>query len=529
MSGIAGAFLLPSRSQKTVYDRLKHMVPKLENRGQAGFGVAAFMHAKGFQYTKSCRPPRDFATIDYDEQGANFRPHVAIAHIRTPSSRENSDGDVQPLDNHKAGHRHLTVCLNGALANADELKEELLAQGYRFGSRTDAELPLKLIERICQKDYWQHALPVDYEKVFRDIDVRIDGAIIALLLDGQGNLTAFRNRSDLRPLEFMKTEDGFVLFASENCAFSGLQGQADEILPSHIKYVDGQTGDCITRFVGRAGHSPKLCAYETLYLGNTKTSIRGHSHLSTRHNIGVTLGRIISPTLVVETGSAPIIVSSMPRTGKPYADVLFASLAEQQGALVQRHEVIATCCSERTLIGIAGERKSLIAQKYRVASKDVTGRTIIIADEALIRGDTSRAVTEMLLAAGAKAVHWAIGSPPIVAPNYYGMGIDTIDELAFWKVWKTLPPEARQNSLRFHKIESQTLTVIERHIALSINAASVTYLPFHSLVSLLPQGHDGIDLSPFTVEMPTPAGQKRANENLNRLVADLAFTKVSAA
>lgn len=106
MSGIAGAFVLPSsHSQETVYNRLKHMVPKLDNRGQAGFGLAAFMHAKGIRYIRSCRPPRELVTIDCDGQDANFRPHVAIAHIRNPSSQENGGNVAQPVDNHKAGCR----------------------------------------------------------------------------------------------------------------------------------------------------------------------------------------------------------------------------------------------------------------------------------------------------------------------------------------------------------------------------------------------------------------------------------------
>ncbi|MDF0492902.1 hypothetical protein [Bradyrhizobium yuanmingense] len=527
MSGVAGAFVLPSsRSKKTVYDQLKHMVPKLENRGQAGFGVAAFMHEGGFQYTKSCRPPRKLAGIDHNEQDARFRSNAAIAHVRTPSFRGKSYADLEPLDNHKAGFRHLAVCLNGALVNADELSEALRAEGHLFSSKSDAEILLRLIERICQRDYWQHALPVDYETVFQEIDGLIDGAVSALLLDGLGTLTAFRNRSGLRPLEFMQTEDGFLLFASENSAFSGLKGQVDEIQPSHIKLVNGRTGVCLDSFVGRALHNPKLCAYETLYLANARTLVRGQSNLTTRRNIGMTLGRVLWPRLTVEASSAPIIVASMPRTGAPYADGLFSCLLKQQAAMVERDEVIAISRSHRTLIGARSQRKSLISQKYRLNGKDVTDRIIIVADEALIRGDTSRAVTEMLLGAGAKAVHWAIGSPPVVAPNYYGMGIETIDELAFWNVWKTLPSEARQESLRFHKIAPQTLELIQHKIALSINAATVTYLPFQALLSLLPQGHDGIDLSAFTFEMPTPAGQKRANENLNRLIADPLYENV---
>ncbi|AMA61543.1 hypothetical protein BCCGELA001_28885 [Bradyrhizobium sp. CCGE-LA001] len=414
----------------------------------------------------------------------------------------------------------MAVCFNGALVNANELREELRAEGHQLNSKLDTEVLLRLIERICQRDYWQHFLAVDYEKVFQELNGLVDGAVSALLLDGLGNLTAFRNSSGLRPLEFMQTEDGFLLFASENSAFSGLKGQIDEVRPSHIKHVNGRTGDCLDRFVGGAQREPKLCAYETLYLANARTLVRGQSNLTTRRNIGMSLGRVLWPRITIGTGSAPIIVASMPRTGAPYADGLFACLLKQQADLIERVEVIGISHSQRTLIGDLGQRKSLISQKYRLNGKDVTDRIIIVADEALIRGDTSRAVTEMLLGAGAKAVHWAIGSPPIVAPNYYGMGIETIDELAFWNIWKTLPSEARKESLRFHRIPPQTLEVIQRGIALSIKAATVTYLPFEALLSLLPQGHDGIDLSAFTFEMPTPAGQKRANENLNRLLAD---------
>ncbi|WP_338695272.1 hypothetical protein V5279_03930 [Bradyrhizobium sp. 26S5] len=139
----------------------------------------------------------------------------------------------------------------------------------------------------------------------------------------------------------------------------------------------------------------------------------------------------------------------MPRTGGPFADGLFASLAEY-GLFAKRREVVATTFLQRTLLGTTGERKSRISQKYRVLETDLAKTSIIIVDEALIRGDTSQAVTSMLLTAGARAVHWAIGSPPIVAPNYYGMGIDTLDELAFWQIWKRLPSEQRAQSLRFH-------------------------------------------------------------------------------
>lgn len=518
MPGVAAAFLsFSNNSSATVYDRLKHMVPKLALRGQAGVCVAAFMPNEGFRYARTLQLSCDSVRIEHDEQDPNFRPHVAIAHIRSRYSQIRHDGDFQPARRIAGNSRHLAISLDGALVNARVLRGELLAKGHRLGGNTDAELLLKWIEHTCERDYWRQGLPVKYENVFRDIDDRIDGAVSALFLDGDGTLVAYRSRCGLRPLETMQTDDGFLLFASENCAFAGLQGKTKQIRPGHIKYVDGKTGCCVDRSVSDGKYKAKLCAYETLYLGNPNTSFEGQSHSETRYNLGVALGRLVAQRLQAESGSASSIVSSMPHTGGPYADGLFASL-QDCGLFAQRQDVIATQFSQRTLIGAPGERKSRISQKYRVSGINLTNATIIVVDEALIRGDTSRAVTNILLAAGAKAVHWAIGSPPIVAPNYYGMGIDTLDELAFWQAWKRLSSEQRTQSLRFHNIEPQVLKIIERNIAASINAASITYLPFPLFVSLLPYRKDGIDLSPFTFEMPTPAGQKRANRNLRKLV-----------
>ncbi|WP_244522238.1 hypothetical protein [Bradyrhizobium embrapense] len=518
MSGIAAAFLLPwNNSHQTVYDRLTLMLPKLALRGQAGVGVAAFMHNKGIRYKSASQPSRELSAVGIDERDLKFNPHVAIAHVRGRTRRD-AKSDDQPARNRRTNTHQLAMFLDGALANAPEVRAELVAQGHTLG-RTDVEPLPKLVEHICERDYWRQGLRVDYEKVFREIDERIDGAISALLLDAEGNLIAFRNRYGLRPLEFMRTDDGFLLFASENCAFAGLRGESDQILPGYIKYVDGKRGHCLDRRVSASQETAKLCVYEALYLGNPDTSIEGQSHRETRYNIGFSLGDLIAQRICAEQDGDPVIVSSMPHTGGPYADGLFSSLLAR-GVNVERREVIETRLSERTLIGPTSERKHRIARKYRLASTDVGRRTILIADEALIRGDTSLTITNMLLAAGAEAVHWGIGSPPIVAPNYYGVDIEAIDELAFWQAWKRLPAQQQKRSLLFKDIEPHVLQSLDRRIAAAINAATVTYLPFSRLSSLLPRGSQGIDLSPFTFEMPTLAGQSRANRDLHNLVAD---------
>ncbi|RXH28987.1 hypothetical protein XH99_14230 [Bradyrhizobium nanningense] len=411
--------------------------------------------------------------------------------------------------------------MDGALVNAAELRGELLGQGQPSVPSSDAEILLQWIEHSCEQNYWRHGLSTNYEAVFRELDERIDGAISALVLDDEGNLVAYRSRSGLRPLETMRTSDGFFLFASEDSAFTAFEGTARQLSPGYIKYVDGQTGRSGDHSVSNGRHTAKLCAYETLYLGNSDTTIQGQSHFKTRYNIGFALGGPVSQRLKTKSCSTPMIVSSMPHTGGPYADGLFASLAGHN-FFAERREVIATRFVERTLIGTREERQSRIDQKYGVSEPDLSGKTIIMVDEALIRGDTSRAVTKMLLAAGVRAVHWAIGSPPIVAPNYYGIGIDTLDELAFWRTWKALPPEERAQSLRFHRMTPEVLSRVEDSMAACINAATLSYLPFQLLASLLADRLDVFDLSAFTFKMPTPAGQRRADRNLRALVGSTA-------
>ncbi|MEK9282335.1 hypothetical protein MTR72_22315 [Bradyrhizobium sp. ISRA442] len=516
MSGVAGAFICASSEPSSrVVDQLKKMIPTLALRGQAGVVVSAFMQERGIRYGTAFQSNDNSVRIDCIEQEPRFRPHVAIAQIRSGSCGTRGDGDA-----HSIPSRHFAISLDGALANARELRSELRAQGQLIGTNTDTELLLRWIERSCEREYWRHGLPADYEAIFRELDDRIDGAITALLLDKNGDLVAYRNRSGLRPLETMRTDDGLLLFASETCAFAGLEGEIQQLLPGSIQRVDAKTGGSVDHTLNRRRYKAKLCAYETLYLGSPNTSVEGHSHRQTRYNIGLALGRIVAERVQAEPLLLPPIVSSMPNTGGPYADGLFDSLAEQ-GVPAERTDVVATQFPERTLLGKSRARQSRIAQKYRVSEPAVANRTIIVADEALIRGDTSQAVTAMLLAAGAKAVHWAIGSPPIVAPNYYGMGIDTLDELAFWQAFKRLPPELRAQCLRFHRMDPRALRLLESNIATAIQAATITYLPFRALLSILANRLEGIDLSPFTLEMPTPAGRQRADRNLEVLLAAL--------
>ncbi|MET4790895.1 glutamine phosphoribosylpyrophosphate amidotransferase [Bradyrhizobium japonicum] len=266
MSGVAGAFLCASSEPwSRVVDQLKKMIPTLALRGQAGVAVSAFMQERGIRHGRAFQSDDNSLRIDGIEQEPRFRPHVAIAQIRSGSCGTRGDGDVQSTPS-----RHFAISLDGALVNAHELRSELLAQGRLIDTNTDAELLLRWIERSCERKYWRRGLPADYEAIFRELDDRIDGAISALLLDMNGDLVAYRNRSGLRPLETMRASNGFLLFASENCAFAGLKGETQQLLPGSIRRVDAKSGRSVDHILNSRGCKAKLCALRNSLFGKSE-------------------------------------------------------------------------------------------------------------------------------------------------------------------------------------------------------------------------------------------------------------------
>ncbi|MEX3953358.1 glutamine amidotransferase class-II [Paraburkholderia sp. EG287A] len=527
MAGIAAAFKLPdSVSDETVLSRLGKMAAKLANRGQCGADLLVFMEKTGTtRYRSNCLPSK-YIPIEQSEYSITIShpASVGLAHIHSHTPVKSDPSNVQPRSNSEFNHNEkntfISISLNGALANGHDLKDELQKHGILPRGNDDAEIFMRFVELICRRDYWKFGEPINYKKVFREIDLRIDGAVSALLLDGHGNLVAYRNQGGIRPLDFMTTTDKFILFASENGAFIDFDGEYEEVLPSHIKVIDAQTGLLTDHFVGDEKHPATLCAFESIYIGNLETKNKNQCHESTRYKIGSELSELVPQKIGYGPHREKIIISSMPDTGRPYADGLFSQLSKKDPENYERAEVVRLNLSQRTLISDAHQRKSLINQKYQVIDVRVSGRMIVIVDEALIRADTSKDVTQKLIDAGASGVHWVIGSPPIIAPNYYGVGIQHMEELAFWKIWRRLPDHIRQCGLSLQNMDPSMIRIIEQEIALFIKAGSVTYLPLRSLIAVLPGADDCNDLSPFTLRMPTQSGLRMAARNFHKIVVE---------
>nr|WP_233445554.1 MULTISPECIES: glutamine amidotransferase class-II [Paraburkholderia] len=357
------------------------MAAKLANRGQCGADLLVFSEKTGTtRYHSDCLPSK-YIPIEQSEYAITIShpASVGLAHIHNHTPVQSDPPNVQPRSNSEFNHNEkntfISISLNGALANGHDLKDELQKHGALSRGNDDAEIFMRFVELICRRDYWKFGERVNYKKVFREIDLRIDGAVSVLLLDGHGNLVAYRNQGGIRPLDFMKTTDKFVLFASENGAFIYFDGECEEVLPSHIKVMDAQTGLLTDHFVGDEKHPATLCAFESIYIGNLETKSKNQRHESTRYKLGSELSELMRQKISYGQHSGPITISSMPDTGRPYADGLFSQLSKEDPTNYERMEVVRLNLSQRTLIGDVRQRKSLINQKYQIIDARVSGRT----------------------------------------------------------------------------------------------------------------------------------------------------------
>jgi amidophosphoribosyltransferase len=297
----------------------------------------------------------------------------------------------------------VAVAHNGNLINADELRAELISHGSIFGSTSDTEIVLHLLARSDPS-------ASKIENVIAALQ-RLRGAFSLLLLF-EDRLVVARDRHGLRPLA-MGELDGAVVFASETCAFDLIGaryirdigvGEVLEVFP------DGSTKSFFP--FGFSKQAP--CIFEYVYFARPDSNVFGRNVYQLRKNMGAQLAK--------ESPADADLVIAVPDSGVAaaigYAEA--AGLPFEMG-LVRNHYVGRTFIEPKQSIRDFGVKIKLNANPAVLA-----GKSIIVVDDSIVRGTTSRKLVAMLRQAGATRVHLRISSPPTTDPCYYG--IDTPDK-----------------------------------------------------------------------------------------------------
>jgi amidophosphoribosyltransferase len=373
----------------------------LQHRGQESTGISS---SDGDQvYThKSMGYVADVFSEDVLKR---LKGMNAIGHTRYSTAGDSSEGNAQPIVV-KNIRSYGTVALvhNGNLINAVSLRDSLASRGAIFQSTSDSEVILHLLAR-SEADNLLDALA--------ETLAQVQGAFSLLLLT-QDSLIAVRDANGFRPLNMGKV-NGAHIFASETCAFDLLGASyIREVEPGEIVCVQGDEVRSM-----KALHAPRLakCIFEHVYFSRPDSIVFGRTVQTSRDLMGRILAKE-SPApadLVVpipDSGVAAAIGYSQ-ECGIPFAF-----------GLIRNHYVGRTFIEPKTKIRHFGVKVKLNPVKELLA-----GKRVVLIDDSIVRGTTSRKIVKMVRAAGAKEVHMRISCPPTLSPCFYGIDTPTKREL----------------------------------------------------------------------------------------------------
>ena len=406
MCGIAGVFGHPNASE---YAFLQ--IYSLQHRGQESVGISS---SDGMRIHTVKKPGRVLEALrqeDLDRLPGN----MAIAHVRYSTAGDSGATNAQPIVGETA-IGEVAVVHNGNITNYLDLRRDLEKEGVEFKYSSDTEIFLALLRtgREHVPD-WVDLDPRDREvmpRIFYAI-TRLEGAFSFLILM-KDRIVACRDPYGFRPL-LIGRRGTTILFASESCAFDIVEGElVREVKPGEVVVVD-QGG--VRVYFPFEERRRAMCIFEFVYFARPDSFIFGDWAYTVRKEFGRQLAR--------EDDTEADVVIPVPDSGVVPA----IGYAEEKGipfemGLIRNHYV------GRSFIEPTQELRNLrVLMKLSPNRAVLKGKSIVVVDDSLVRGTTSKRIVSMLRRAGAREIHLRIASPPVVGPCYYGIDTPSREEL----------------------------------------------------------------------------------------------------
>ncbi len=372
----------------------------LQHRGQESTGIVAtdgknFNNHRGMGLVSDVYQKEDISRLE----GRN-----AIGHVRYSTSGETGLRNCQPFM-YEYAHGGIAMCHNGNIINADSLRKELEKSGSIFQSTSDTEVIIHLLAK-SQGNSTRERLAEAVQ--------RLAGGFSVLLMT-ETRLFGVRDPNGIRPLVLGKVDGAWVL-ASETCAFDLIGADyVRDVAPGELVVIDDDGS--LRSFTPFANPSPRFCVFEYVYFARPDSNLEGVNVYQARYNIGIELAK-----------EAPVdadLVIPVPDSGVPPAMgfALETGIAFQMG-LIRNHYVGRTFIEPKQSIRNFGVKLKLNPNREMIK-----GKRVILVDDSIVRGTTSRKIVEMVRAAGATEIHMRISSPPTKNSCFYGINTPDSEEL----------------------------------------------------------------------------------------------------
>ncbi|PIE89553.1 MAG: amidophosphoribosyltransferase [Acidobacteria bacterium] len=381
----------------------------LQHRGQESAGITS-NDGNQFHILKRMGLVADIFDA---ENLASLEGNSAIGHVRYSTTGDSRASNAQPLLI-TCRHGEIALAHNGNLINADALRKELQQKGSIFNSDNDSEVILHLIARSRASSF---------EEAIIDALRQVQGAYSLLFLI-QDKVIAVRDPRGIRPLAMgtLTTKDDYnakstaTVFSSETCAFDIFDGTFErEVAPGEMVVVDKE-GSVESHFPFEK-QQPRQCVFEHIYFARPDGIMFGECTQNFRDRIGI--------RLAVEAPVAADLVVPVPDSG------MFAALGFSKASgipfsfgLIRNHYVGRTFIEPKQSIRHFG-----VKIKLNPIKDTIKGKRVVLVDDSLVRGTTSRKIVKMVRKAGATEVHVRISAPPTAYPCFYGIDTPTRSEL----------------------------------------------------------------------------------------------------
>lgn len=400
--GVAGVIIHdPAPPTNIVAFKLYYALYALQHRGQDSTGIVVFDGAK----SRSIKSMGLVSEAYSRDKLQDIVGYVGVGHVRNATYGTQTIENCQPFVlNFKGGT--IAISHNGSIVNSAELRDELESEGRIFTTALDAEIiGLLLVKELLQFE------PAD---ALKSVMKRLVGSY-ALTIMINGDLYAVRDTIGNKPICYGEIEGGYAV-VSESVALDAINGTlVRDLKPGEIM-VFKKTGE-VESILTVSGEFAAHCVFEYIYLARPDSIIDGKLVYATRERIG--------KQLALEHPAAADIVSPVPDSG-----IAAAIGYSRESGIKYLEGLMKNRYIGRTFILPHQEmREMAVRLKMNTINENLKDKSVVLVDDSVVRGTTSRRIVDMIKKAGAKEVHLRVASPPIVGPCYLGIDMPTRAEL----------------------------------------------------------------------------------------------------
>ena len=401
--GIVGIY--SKDDSKDVASFVYYCLYALQHRGQESAGIATFNPEKGLNYYCGMGLITDVFK-DYEIQ--NLSGNMAIGHVRYSTTGQSKLENSQPFVTDIVDG-FIAMAHNGDIVNSDDLRDELIDEGYEFKSDTDSEV----ICYMLKKEHYDNNKDI-LDSIESVCDKLVGSYALTILVNG--DLYGVRDPMGIKPLAVAKKGDDFIL-ASETVAFDVINAKyVRDIKPGEVVYFEND--EIKSHMLESAGRC-KLshCMFEYVYFARPDSTIDGINVYQTRMNIGRQLYELYpidaDVVIPVPDSSIPAAIGYSRASGIPYGEGLIKNRYVGRTFIMPTQE----------------ERELAVRLKLNPIKDAIKGKKIILIDDSIVRGTTSKQLLDLVKEAEPAEIHFLVGCPPVVAPCFYGVAMATKKEL----------------------------------------------------------------------------------------------------